>query len=236
MAENEFSTVKKFMETVALQTDDVAWTIGRTQTIHYTSRYGQVDFETAVLNYSVYIDSGEGYVHFTNYSVGILLFNLPISAFHMGNNYYERIFPTSGASFVQQGAFAPVSHVYVIEKIPMNDGNFIRIVVAPSIRMMNSTITTGEEVRYYTKFYLPILSQGTKPRYSQSITLAGSAVSVKTISANSIKINVTFPKVSSGFGADFFRFINTEEIVDVPDGTIIEFYSGKVIASLGIAY
>lgn len=237
MAENEFSTIKNFMQTAALQTDDVAWTIGRTQTVHYTSRYGQVNFETATLNYTVYVDDGEGYLHFTNYSVGILMFNLPINAFSMGNNYYERLFPISGGdSFIQEGALAPVSCVYVIEKVPMNDGNYIRVVLVPSIRVMNSTITAGEDVKNYAKFYLPILSQGPNPRHSQSITLSGNSVSVKTTMANSIKINVTFPKASSGFGEDFFRFSNTEEVIDVTDGSIVEFYSGEVVASLGLTY
>jgi hypothetical protein len=236
MAENEFSAVKKFMKTAALQTDDVAWTIGRTQTVHYTSRYGQINFETSTLNYTVYIDNGEGYLPFANYSVGMLMFNFPINAFSMGNNYFERVFPVSGDSFIQEGTLAPASCVYVIQIVPMNDGNYIRVVLVPSIRVMNSNITTGEEVKDYTKLYLPILSQGTNPRHSQSITLSGNSISVKTVTANSIKINVTFPKASSGFGEDFFRFSSTEEVIDVTDGSIIEFYSGEVVTSLGLTY
>jgi len=230
MAENEFSAVKQFMQTVGLQIDDVAWTVGRTQTIRYTSKFGQVNFESLALNYTVYVDD----TYVANYSVGILLFNMPVTKYSIGNNYYEPIFPSSDSSFLQKGASAPVSYVYVIEKLPMNDGNFIRVVVAPSIRMLNSTISTSGEEKNYFKFYLPVLSSGTHPRNSQSVTLAGNSVSVKTESVNTIKIRVTFPKASLGFDADFFKFESIEEIVGVPPSSVIEFYTGEVIVSLGL--
>lgn len=235
MAENEFSATKQFMQTVGLQIDDVAWIIGRAQTIRYASRFGQVNFESWALNYTVYVDKGDGYIYLTNYSVGILLFNMPISRYSVSNNYSERIFPSSDSSFLQVGTSAPVSHVYVIEKLPMNDGNFIRIVVAPSIRMLNSTISTGEEAKDYFRFYLPVLSSGSHPRHSQSITLAGSTVSRETEGAvNKVKIHVSFLKDSLGFNEDFFNFESVDEEVDVPDGSIIEFYTGEVVVSLGL--
>jgi len=234
MAENEFSAMKQFMETVGLQIDDVAWTIGRTQTISYASKFGQVSFEREVLVYKVYVDKpGEGYVYFANYKVGVLLFNMPISKYSLGNNYYEPVFP-SDRSFIKNGTSAPVSHVYVIEKLPMGDGSFIRVVVVPSIRMLKSTISMGVEQKNYFKFYLPVLSNGTHPRRSQSITLFASTLSVKTESCNAVKINVTFPKAYLEFDNDFFRFENEEEIVDVPDGSIVEFYTGEVVVSLGL--
>jgi len=234
MAENEFSAMKQFMQTVGLQIDDVAWIIGRTQTIRYASKFGQVNFESLALNYTIYVDKGAGYVYLANYSTGIILFNMPVSSYSVGNDYHKRIFPSSDRSFLQKGTSAPVSHVYVIEKLPMNDGNFIRVIVAPSIRMLNSTISTGGQEKNYFKFYLPVLSPGTHPRLSQSVTLFGNSVSVKTESCNAVKINVIFPKASLGFDASFFRFKSVEEIVDVPDGSVIEFYTGGVIVSLGL--
>jgi hypothetical protein len=231
MAENEFSATKQFMQTVGLQIDDVAWTIGRTQTIRYASRFGQVNFESLALNYAVYVND----VYLVNYSTGILLYNMPISRYSVSNNYSERIFPSSDSSFLQMGTSAPVSHVYVIEKLPMNDGNFIRVVVAPSIRMLNSTISTGGEAKNYFRFYLPVLSSGSHPRHSQSVTLAGSRVSAETEGGvNEIKIHVSFLKDSLGFDEDFFNFESVDEEVDVPDGSIIEFYTGEVIVSLGL--
>lgn len=231
MAENEFSTVKQFMQTVALQVDDVAWTIGRTQTVRYASKYGQVNFESLALNYSVYVND----VFLTSFTTGILLFNMPISQYSVTNNYHERIFPSSDDSLLQVGTSAPVCHVFAIEKLPMNDGSFIRIVVAPSIRMLNSTISTGGEVKNYFKFYLSILSPGIHPHRSQSITLEGKKVSVEIEdSINTIKIQAAYPKVDLGFGQDFFDFESSEEVIDVPDGSVMEFYTGEVILSLGL--
>jgi hypothetical protein len=160
---------------------------------------------------------------------------MPISSYSVSNNYSERIFPSSDSSFLQIGTSAPVSHVYVIEKLPMNDGNFIRVVVAPSIRMLNSTIPTGEGAKNHFRFFLPVLSSGSHPRYSQSVTLAGSKVSAETEdSVNKVKIHVSFLKDGFGFDEDFFNFESVDEEVDVPDGSIIEFYTGEVIVSLGL--
>jgi hypothetical protein len=232
MAENEFSAMKQFMQTVGLQIDDVAWTIGRTQTISYSSKFGQVNFENAALNYTVYVN---GTVYLASYVTGIILFNMPVSKYTLGNNYYESVFPSS-RSFLQIGTSAPVSCVYVREKLPMNDGSFIRVVVAPIIRMLNSSIFTDGGLVNYFKFYLPILnSTGSHPRQSQSVTLRGENVSVKTQGGvTSVRINVTFPKGSAGFGSDFFNFENQTIEVSVPSGSVIEFYTGEVIVTLGL--
>jgi hypothetical protein len=235
LAGNEFNTMKQFMQTTGLQMDDVSWTMGRTQTVRYTTRFGNVNFESVALNYSVYVDEGSGYVLLANFSTGIIMFNMPVNQYTISNNYYEGIAPSSDNSFLQEGTSAPVCHVYVMEKIPMNDGSYIRVVAAPSIRMLNSTITTTTETRNYFKFYLPILSSGTYPRYSQSITLMGKIISVLTRSGiNSIKIRVVAPKTSLGFDLNFLHFKNVEEIVDVPDGSTIQFYTGDAEVSLGL--
>jgi len=235
MAENEFSAMEQFMQTVGLQIDDVAWIIGRTQTIRYASKFGQVSFENKTLVYSVYVNkTGQDNVYVANYSVGVLLFNMPIIKYSLGNNYYESIFP-SDRSFLQKGTSAPVSHVYATEKLPMRDGSFIRVVVAPTIRMLNSTISMGVNKNNYFKFYLPILSNGTSPYHSQSVTLTGKNVLVKTEgSVNAVKIRVSFPKINLGFDKGFFNFDSEVEVVDIPDGSIIEFYTSEVSVSLGL--
>ncbi|MEM3622996.1 MAG: hypothetical protein QXR76_04415 [Candidatus Bathyarchaeia archaeon] len=234
MAENEFSAVKQFMQTVGLQIDDVAWIIGRTQTVRYASKYGEVNFESAALNYTVYVN---GTVYFANYTTGILLFNMPISKYSVGNNYYESIFP-SNKSFLQVGSSAPVSYVYVIEKLPMNDGDYVRVVVVPIIRVLNSTISAGGTVKNYFKFYLPILKPSeTNPRFSQSVTLTGRNVSVKTMEGvSSVNISVSFPKSSLGFGQGFFNFDRTVEVLNMTasSGCVIEFYTSEVVVSLGL--
>jgi hypothetical protein len=232
MAENEFSATKQLMQTLGLQTDDVAWTIGRTQTTRYAGRFGVVNFESLALNYAVYVNDT---FFLGNYSTGVLLFNMPIDKYSMGNNYEERITPSSDRSFLQVGTSAPVCHVFITEKVPMNDGNYIRVIVAPSIRMLNSTITNGGVATNYFKFYLPILKAGVSPRHSQSISLAGSSVLVDTESSvTKVKIHVSFQKASLGFDSQFFNFDSVDEEVDVPNGSIVQFYTGEVTVSLGL--
>ncbi len=49
MAQNEYNTNKQFMQTTGQQIDDIAWTVGRTQTISYSSKYGNVKFQEVAL-------------------------------------------------------------------------------------------------------------------------------------------------------------------------------------------
>lgn len=231
-AEYEFNAMKESMQTVALQLDDVAWTIGRTQTIHYTSKFGWASFRPLALNYTVYVDTGLGYSYLANYSTGILMFNMATSRLSLGNNYFERLFPLDNL-FLLPGVSAPISHVYAIEKLPMNDGSFVRVVIAPSIRTLNSTITTDAPRNYY-KFYLPILVSGNSPGPSQSVKLVGSTISLKMENAvRKIKVQISFPQNSTGFDQAFFNFANPEQEVDVTDGSIIEFYTMSIAVSLG---
>jgi len=230
IAENEFYAMKQFMQTIALQLDDVAWTIGRTQTVRYASTFGQVNFQSPALNYTVYVND----VPAASFTTGALVFNMPTNKYNLGNGYREPIFPADN-SFLQQGTSAPVSHVFVIEIVPMIDGNYIRIVAAPSIRMLNSTITTGGTTVNYYNFYLPILERGTNPRLSQSVTLQGTTVNVQTTgNINQIKIRVDFPMSGLGFDQQFFGFESLEEVVNVPGGSVLEFYTSEVIVSLGL--
>lgn len=231
MAEYEFNAMKQFMQTVGLQIDDVAWIIGRTQTIRYASKFGQVNFESTTLKYSIYVDKGGGYAYLADYSVGIILFNMPVSIYSVGNNYHERILPYSGRSFLQKGTAAPVSHVYAIEKLPMNDGSFIRVVVAPSIRMLNSTINENNHL----KFYLPCLSTGENPHHSQSVTITGMNVHLRTEKdVNKVKITLEFPSASLGFNSEFFEFDGSEVEIKDLEGSVVEFYSSEVTVSVGL--
>lgn len=234
MAENEFSTNKQFMLTTGLQIDDIAWTIGRTQTVRYSSKFGRMMFESATLNYTFEVDTGSGWeVLFSNVT-GMILFNIPVSTYTISNNYFERISPASHGSFLQQGPSASVNHVFCVEKLPMADGNYTRIVVIPSIRMLNSTITGQEGTTNYFKFYLPTLEQGTHRYLSQSITLTGDSITkIVKSGVNQVRITVGFLEADSGFDNDFFHFDNVSEIVDLPDGSVVEFYIGKVLVKLG---
>jgi hypothetical protein len=236
MAENEFSANKQFMLTTGLQIDDIAWTIGRTQTVRYSSDYGNIQFQSPALNYSFEVNSVSGWNVVCYNVTGMILFNIPVSIYSVSNNYFERISPSSNGSFLQQGPSAPVTHVYCIEKLPMSDGNYTRIVVVPTIRMLNSTIVGPEQgSTNYFKFYLPALVAGPNPHLSQSVTMTGDDITKFTESGvNQVRINVTFPNAGSlGFDSGFFHFDHVSETVTLPAGSVAEFYIGKVVVSLG---
>jgi hypothetical protein len=237
MAENEFSTNKQFMLTTGLQIDDIAWTIGRTQTVRYSSKFGNIKFQSAALSYSFEVDRGAGWeVLFTNVT-GMIMFNIPVSTYSVGNNYFERISPSSNGSFLQQGPSAPVTHVFCVEKLPMNEGNYTRIVVVPTIRMLNSTIAGPQQnATNYVKFYLPTLvPSSTNPYLSQSITMTGNDITkVIKSGVNKVRINVTFPNDGSlGFDSGFFNFDHISETKILPANSVVELYIGKVLVSLG---
>jgi len=246
MAENEFSTNKQFMLTTGLQIDDIAWTIGRTQTVRYSSKYGNMKFESATLNYTFEVDFGNGvWVPVFANVTGMILFNIPVSTYSISNNYFERVSPASNGSFLQLGPSAPVSHVFCVEKLPMAEGNYTRIVVVPSIRMLNSTIAGQQGATDYFKFYLPTLEPGTHRYLSQSITLTGDSITkIVKSGISQVRINVTFPNgkplSTQGFDYDFFNFDHTisslnmaSETVSLPANSVVEFYVGKVIVTLG---
>jgi hypothetical protein len=237
MAENEFSANKQFMLTTGLQVDDVAWTIGRTQTVRYSSRYGNVKFEPSVLSYTFEVDYGSGFQQVNYTTTGIILYNMPTSIITYGNNYFERIFPSSSDSFLQNGTSAPVTRVFVMEKLPMVDGSYTRVVVAPSIRMLSSTVGATS----YVKFFLSSLNEGTNKYLSQSITLTGNDVNKVTINnVTQVRITVAFPSASQGFTQDFFNFekqvitLNSTSSPILPSNSVAELYVGKVVVSLGL--
>lgn len=235
MAENEFSTNKQFMLTTGLQVDDVAWTMGRTQTVRYSSEYGNMQFQKSTIRYTFEVDTGSGFKTLFEQETGIILFNIPVSSYSMGNNYFERISPSSSGSFLQLGSSVPATHVFCVEKLPMAGGSYTRIVVVPSIRMLNSTITGPQQISTnYFKLYLPFLQNGTHLYRSQSVTLSGDGITkVIQSGVKQIRITVDFPNASAGFDSSFFRFDRVIETINLPSGSVVEFYLGKVLVTLG---
>ena len=243
LAENEFVASKQFMLSTGLQMDDVAWTVGRTQTISYSTRFGHVEVVSLALNYSVdmHYDSSHGSVWepvLSNVTTGMILFKMPISEYNLGNNYFERVLPSQNNAFLQEGPSVPVSHVFVRELLPMNDGSFLRIAAVSSIRVLNSSISgpTQSASTMYCKFFLPTLERSSKnPALSQSVTMTGGEVT-KIIRSGIDKVNITvsFPSVSSGFNSTFFNFDRLVETKTLPAGSVVEFYIGNVIVSQGL--
>jgi len=230
MAESEFNSARQFMQTVGLQIDDVAWVIGRTETVRYSSRYGSVSFESA-LNYTIYINTTTQLNRkLCTTTTGILCFNMPVSRYSIGNNYYELIYPSSNEGLLLKGASAPVARVLALEKLPMGDGSFVRVVVAPAIRMLNLTIGDTR----YIRLFLPVLLKGETPRRSQSITLTGENVSKFGESVTGIKVEVSFPRRSYGFDNYFFHFSETTERIPLSGKTVVELYVGGVDVAFGV--
>lgn len=228
IAQNDFNSMKQFMQTVGLQVDDVAWIPGRTQTLTYASKYGQVTFRSPALTYNFYFDGSL----VDSFNVGAILFSIPISHYSVANNYFEELFPSSD-SFLQNGTSAPVCRAFVIEKVPMQDGNYIRVVVAPIVRELNAMINGVS----YARFYLPILNQGSSPQLSQSVTLTGINVPHQISSnVNSVTITVSFPNgAGMGLTSDFFNFAATSQTVILGTNSVVEIYGGNVTVSLGVS-
>ena len=66
------------MQTAGQQIDDIAWTIGRTQTISYNSRFGQLKLEPAVVTYTVEVHVGSQWQTLPiSIQTGVILYNMP---------------------------------------------------------------------------------------------------------------------------------------------------------------
>jgi hypothetical protein len=178
------------------------------------------------LTYSFYFDG----TLVANFSVGVIMFSIPISEYSVSNNYFEEIFPAS-SSFLQNGASAPVCRVFAIEKLPMQDENYIRIVLVPIVRQLNAAINGVN----YARFYLPLLSQGAAPQLAQSVTLTGINVLHQISSnVNSVTITIGFPNgAGMGLTSDFFNFAATSQTVTLGPKSVVEIYGGNVTVSLG---
>ncbi|MDH5494440.1 MAG: hypothetical protein OEY24_01885 [Candidatus Bathyarchaeota archaeon] len=231
MAESEFNSTKQFMQTLGLQIDDVAWVIGRTETARYSSRYGSIAFESA-LNYTIYISTNgsEPIEKFYTNTVGIICFNMPVAQYSVGNDYYELIYPSSNDGFLLSGASAPVARIFAVEKLPMTDGSFVRVVVMPTIRMLNLRIGNMN----YTRLYLPILLEGEGPKHSQSVTLTGQSFSKLGETVTGIRVVVSFPMKEDGFNEFFFNFPEIEESISLAGETVLELYVGEVDVAFGV--
>jgi hypothetical protein len=227
------------MQTIGLSMDDVAWTVGRKETVRYSSSYGSVDILSDALNYAVYVKKGSGgYQYFASYNVSILQFNIPESKYSLTNGYYEQIFPKVANSLTFSGTSAPVARVFVIEKLPMSDGSFTRVVTAPAVRVLSSAVNASSNKVYYLKLFLPWLVKGSAQGSAQSVTMTSSYIETSTVNqVTNINVTVTFPKASQGFDNTFFHFPSQSQIINIPVGyndAILELYAGTVETVLGV--
>jgi hypothetical protein len=237
MAEGEFSSSKDFMQSTGTQIDNVAWTIGRTETVDYTAKYGQVAFAPKVLTYTFTIYGKNGVLDTYTFTTGMILYNMPAGTYSVGNNYFSRIVPSDSSSFLQSGVSSPVYQVFAVESIPAY-GSYARIVTVPSVRYLTSTID-GEN---YYEFYLPSLVSGSSPYLSQSLTLTGNGLSMETPSGAITQVQITAAAIQTpplgfnSFSTSFFDFSSTTATVNISSGSLveIEIYNGQVTVSIGL--
>ncbi|MBT8171765.1 hypothetical protein KJN74_02700 [Candidatus Bathyarchaeota archaeon] len=241
VAEGDYDSSRQLIQSVGLQIDDVAWTSGRTETISYATQYGDVGLEPGVLTYTVSVVADGVTYNFQN-TTGALMFNLPTYRYSISDNYWSKIFPEDDNSLTLSGTSAPVARVFEIEKVPMNDGDYIRVVLAPAIRILSSSINSSVNTRYI-RMYLPILEAGESPRLYQSITVIGESVEGYALnSVESISVSVDFPRgISDGFNSNFFNFPEDSEVFDYSsdyasgyDNVVLEFYLSEVSVGFGL--
>lgn len=241
VAESDFNSAKQYMQTIGLQMDDVAWMVGRKETVRYSSSFGSVSILPDALNYTVYIKTkgSSSYQYFASYTVGILLFNMPVSKYSITDGYYEQIYPQVTDNLTLSGTLAPLARVFAVEKLtpPMADGSFTRIVVAPAVRVLSSDVTTSSSV-YYLKLYLCVLVKGSLQGQAQSVTMTGISIETRTVSqVTSVKVTVGFPAQALGFNNSFFHFPSLSQTIDFPGGyndAILELCAGKVETVFGV--
>ena len=247
VAQGDFDSSKQLMQTVGLQIDDVAWTVGRTETITYGTQYGEITFADSVLNYTVIVERDGLPTYNVSKETGALMFVFPTSKYSITNGYWENIFPTQIESLTLKGTSAPVARVFAVEQLPMADGSYIRVVAAPSIRVLYSSINTTVSSTYYVRVYLPVLNPGESPRLSQSITLTGESFTANTTgSVTGINISVDFPSgdAPQNFNSEFFNFPENSETIEVPiivgpgvegyQDVVLELYLSEVSVGFGI--
>jgi hypothetical protein len=211
--------------------------------VRYSTAYGSVGFLPSALNYSVYVrtQGSTDYQLLASRTVGILLFNMAVSKYSLYDGYYELLYPTSVQNLTISGTSAPVARVFGVEKLtpPMSDGSFARVVVAPSVRSLFSSMTTTSGSIRYTRLYLPVLAQGSVNGSRQSVTLTGNSLIALTRNrVTSVRVTVSFPSATSerGFDASFFKFPVVEQVFNVPAGysdSQVELYIAEVKVDLG---
>jgi len=237
MAQGEFGSSKDFMQSTGTQIDNVAWTIGRTETVDYTAKYGQVAFASQVLTYTFKMYDNSGVLLNTyTFTTGMILYNMPASTYSVGNNYFSRIIPADSGSFLQSGVSSPVYQVFAVENLPAY-GSYARIVTVPSVRYLTSTIDSEN----YYDFYLPSLVSGSSPYLSQSLTLTGNGLNLATPSGAVAKVQITAAAIQSpiplgfnSFSTSFFNFSSTTATVNISPGSLVEIYNGQVTVSIGL--
>jgi len=234
IAENEFASVRQFMQTAAVQIDDIAWVPWRAQTFRYSRGYGSMNFMPSMLNFTIYFRNASGEYRLGSYVSGVLAFNMPISRYNMYDGYFELIYPADSSLadyFIFNGANAPVARVYAIEKL--STGSFVRIILNPCVRIVEANVSSGKQY----KLYLPILYESSSRGNNPTVTFTSRQISSSVKNATKIRVVVTTTPV---YGASFFlkspHGPNTivDEEVDLGGSSTVVFYLSSVEVAVGV--
>jgi hypothetical protein len=234
IAENEFASVRQFMQTAAVQIDDIAWVPWRAQTFRYSRTYGTMNFMPNMLNFTIYYRNASGEYYLSSYVSGVLAFNMPISKYNVYDGYFELIYPTDSAMvdcFIFTGATAPVARVYAVEKL--STGSFVRLVLNPCIRIVEANVSGKKQYR----LYLPILYESSSRGNNPTVTFTSTQIFSNVKEATKIRVVVT---TSPAYGASFFvkspQGANTiiDEEIDLGGSSTVVFYLSRVEVAVGV--
>jgi hypothetical protein len=236
IAENEFASVRQFMQTAAIQIDDIAWVPWRTQTFRYSRSYGSMSFIPNILNFTIYYRNASGEYRLGSYASGVLAFNMPISKYNVYDGYFELIYPTNSSMancFIFRGATAPVTRVYAIEKL--STGSFVRVILNPCVRIVEANVSGNKQHR----LYLPILYESGSRGNNPTVTFTSTQVFSKNVK-DATKIRVVVTALSQVYGASFFvkSPLGADKIIDeeiyLGGSSTVVFYFSRVEVALGV--
>jgi len=223
LVKSEWEYMRTYMTALQNAVDDVAWMLGKTRSLQFSMSNGFMFAEPDALNYSVLVDKGSGYVSLVeNITTGVLGYKTFIYDYSLGGDYYEAIRPNE-QSFSHTGGAKPFTYLFGVEKIPMADGDFLRLVLAPTVTVLSFEV--GGEQRYRV-LIVKLSGTGTQAGRDR-VTVTGVSYEVETAdNVNALKVTVGFPK--TGYDNTFFNFQETSTVIDVPDGSVVEVMTCEV--------
>ncbi|MEM3579869.1 MAG: hypothetical protein QXH40_02975 [Candidatus Bathyarchaeia archaeon] len=235
IAENEFASVRQFMQTAAVQIDDIAWVPWRTQTFRFSRGYGSMSFMPNMLTFTIYFRNASGEYLLSSNVSGVLAFNMPISKYNVYDGYFELIYPTDNSladCFIFSGANAPVARVYAIEKL--STGSLVRLVLNPCVRIVEANVSGKKQY----KLYLPILYESGSRGNNPTVTFTSKQIfSSPPGDATKIRIVIT---TTPAYGASFFvkspqgptTIIDKE--IDLGGSSTVILYLSRVEVAIGV--
>jgi hypothetical protein len=224
LTESEWDYMRTYMTTLQNAVDDVAWMQGATRSLQFSLSNGFMFAEPDALNYSVLVDKGSGYVPLVgNITTGVLGYKTLIHDYSLGGDYHEAIRPNE-QTFWHTGGTNLFTYLFGVEKIPMADGNYLRLVLAPTVTVLNFEVA-GEQ--RYRVLIVKLSGTGTQAGRN-GVTVAGVSYEIVGTADNVIALKVTVGFPQTGYDNTFFNFKQTSTVIDVPAGSTVEVVTCEV--------